>query len=220
MEQNKQIQTKTGLGTASLTLGIIGLVFAFIPFFGYTSFLLGLLALVFGCVGAAKYLKKGTSIAGIILGIFAIIIAVIMQFTVYNVVKSAVKDVAKAVDSVSSTVADAEDDIDMLSGENTDKILDKYVDVSIGKFKAEESKYLSKTSLPVTVKNKSKARKSFYIQIEAVDKSGNRITDDTVYVNDLNAGQSQEKEAFVLVENKDLKKLKKAKFKIVEVSMY
>lgn len=206
MEQNQQIQAKTGLSTASLTLGIIGLVFAFIPFFGYTSFLLGLLALVFGCVGAAKYLKKGTSIAGLILGLFAIIIAVIMQFTVYNAVKSAVNGISS--------------DVEMLSGEKTDEILEKYADVSIGKFKVKESEFLSNTSLPVTVKNKSKEKKSFSIKVEAVDKSGKRITDDTVYVNDLNAGQSQEKEAFVLVQNKDLKKLKKAKFKIIEVSMY
>ena len=151
-------------------------------------------------------MKKGTSIAGLILGIFAIIIAVIMQFTVYNAVKSAVNGISS--------------DVEMLSGEKTDEILEKYADVSIGKFKVKESDFLSNTSLPLTVKNKSKEKKSFSIKVEAVDKSGKRITDDTVYVNDLNAGQSQEKEAFVLVQNKDLKKLKKAKFKIIEVSMY
>lgn len=202
----KNTNTKTGLGTASLTLGILGFLFAFIPLFGYTSFLLGLLAFNFGCIGTAKYLKKGTSVAGLILGIFAILIAVIMQFTVYNAIKGAVDDVSSG--------------INMMSGNATDEILEKYADVSIGKFTVKESDFLSETSLPVKIKNKSKERKSFSVKIEAIDKSGDRIKEDTLYISDLNAGQSKSDEAFTLIKSKDIKKLKKAKFKIVEISMY
>ena len=58
-------------------------------------------------------------------------------------------------------------------------------------------------------------KKSFSIQIEAVDTSGNRILDDTVYANDLGAGQSQDFEAFKLVSSDKIEALKSATFKIV-----
>jgi len=70
--------TKTyGLATASLVIGIFGLIFSWIPFFGL---ILGILALVFGIVGINKINKnttlkgKGLAITGIVLGIITIII--------------------------------------------------------------------------------------------------------------------------------------------------
>ena len=61
---------------------------------------------------------------------------------------------------------------------------------------------------------------SYSITIEAVDENGKRIQDDTVYVNDLNAGQEQDFEAFTLITSDDAKKLKTAKFNILEVSKF
>ncbi|MCQ2451050.1 MAG: hypothetical protein MJ080_03635 [Clostridia bacterium] len=49
---------------------------------------------------------------------------------------------------------------------------------------------------------------------------GKRIEDDTVLVDALNAGQSQDFEAFTLMTSDTAAKLKNATFKILEVSKY
>ncbi len=106
------------------------------------------------------------------------------------------------------------------TGGKTDEILANYADVNIGEFKATKSEYMTETELPVTVINKSSENKSFSIQIEAVKTDGSRITTDTVYVNNLNAGQRQDFKAFEYVSSDMLEDIKTASFKIVEVSMY
>lgn len=68
--------------------------------------------------------------------------------------------------------------------------------------------------------NMTDEKKSFSIHIEAVNSDGKRINDDTVYANNLNANQTQEFEAFTLVQSDKVDELKDATFKIVEVSEY
>lgn len=70
------------------------------------------------------------------------------------------------------------------------------------------------------MKNKTTESKSFSIHIETVDETGARIDEGYVSANDLNAGQSQNFEIFTYVSQDKLDKMKKATFKIVEVSMY
>ncbi len=60
--------------------------------------------------------------------------------------------------------------------------------------------------------------KSFTIQIEAVDNSGKRITDDYVYANDLAAGQNQDFDIFTYVSDDLIDSMKSATYKIVTVS--
>jgi len=108
-------------------------------------------------------------------------------------------------------------------GTNTDKLLENAVDVNLGQFVFDagaetEYNYDDTTKLPVTIKNKSAEKSSFTVKVEAVDADGNRIADDTVYVNDLNAGQSQTEDAFKYVESGKLDAVKTATFKIISVS--
>ena len=109
---------------------------------------------------------------------------------------------------------------DNISGNNTESILQNDVDVTIGDFKATKSYGIYETSLPITVKNKSSEKKTFNIHIEAVSSSGERIEEDYVYANDLNAGQSQKFNIFTFVSSDKVSSLKKATFKIIDVSMY
>lgn len=62
---------RNGLGTAGLVLGIIGLVFAFIPIVGIIAWPLVLLGLIFGIVGAVRASRgqatnRGVAIGGIV----------------------------------------------------------------------------------------------------------------------------------------------------------
>src|SRR5690349_18408984 len=64
-----------GMSIASLVLGILGLITAFIPCFGFFSLIFGVLAIIFGVIGL-KQAKKGNGktgmpMAGLILGIIS-----------------------------------------------------------------------------------------------------------------------------------------------------
>lgn len=79
-----QTPPRNGIGTAALTLGIIGLVLAFIPVIGFIGFVLGILALIFGIVGAVRT-RKGqatnsvASWTGFGLGVAAIVISIVVS---------------------------------------------------------------------------------------------------------------------------------------------
>lgn len=70
-------QRRNGLGIAALVLGIVGLVMVWLPFL---SLLLGILATALGGVGLGtarqgKTTGKGSSIAGLTLGIITVVLA-------------------------------------------------------------------------------------------------------------------------------------------------
>lgn len=197
---------KSGLGTAGLVLGIIGICTSFIPIINNLSFIMGVLAVVFGIIALAKHDSKGKNIATIILGILAIVITLNSQ-----------KILSDSFDEALNTF---NSDMDLMTGNKTEEILNNHVDVTLGNFEVTKEKYLTNTKLIVNVKNKSTQAKSFNIQIEAVDSTGARINQDYVYANNLNAGQSQEFEIFTYVSSDKLEAMKNATFKVVEVSMY
>lgn len=197
---------KSGFGTASLVLGIIAISTSFIIIVNNMSFVLGIIGAILGIVSLTKKASKGKAIWGIVLCILAIIITLNLQ-----------QSWSDSLDELSNSLNDYSNN---MSGENTDTILQNDLDVQIGTFKATKSYGIYDTSLTVTVKNKSSEKKSFSIHIEAVNSNGERIDDDYVYANDLSAGQSQKFETFNLVSSDKVETLKKATFKIVDVSMY
>lgn len=199
---NGQGKKKSGLVTCGMVLGIVAISTSFIPIINNLSFVMGVLALIFGAIGLAKKLSKGKAITAFVLGILAVVITLIMQ---------------SALDSALDEVSD---DLDYMSGGKTQEILDEYVDIEIGKFNVIEGEYYNDTELVVNVTNKSDERKSFDIQVEAVDSSGKRIDVDYIYANDLGAGQSQDFKIFTLVTDENIQAMKSAKIKIVEISMY
>lgn len=196
-------KTKSGFGTASLVLGIIGICTSFIPIVNNLSFLLGLIGGIFAIVSLLKKASKGQAIAGIILCVLAIIIAINSQ-----------KALADGLNEVSSNLNKA-------TGASTEEILKNDVNVELGNFEVTKGSYgITNTKLTVKVTNKTSEKKSFSLHIEAVDSTGTRIDDGYVYANDLGAGQSQNFDIFTLVTSDKVDAMEKATFKIVEASMY
>lgn len=204
----------SGLALSGFIIAILALLGAWVPIVNNVSFFFAVVALIFGIVGFrsiknGKRVGQGLATATIIISIIAGIVVLATQ-ALYS----------KAVDEVDKSVTETFNDYD---GTNTDKLLENSVDVTLGQFVFNtgtevDYTYDDTTKLPVTIKNKSSEKASFSVKIEAVDASGNRIADDTVYVSDLNPGQSQVEDAFKYVESDKLEAVKTATFKIVSVS--
>lgn len=195
-------EKKTGFSVASMVLGIIGICLSFIPIVNNVSFILGVLSVIFAIISLVKKSGKAKAIVGLILGILSVVITLSLQ------------------NSWSKSLDDVGKDLDNMTGDNTEEILKKDVDVNIGKLNVTTDEYgYSDSELVVTVTNKSKEKKSFTIHIEAVDNTGKRIDDDYVYANDLNSGQTQDFKIFTLVSSEKLEQMKSAEFKIIDVSM-
>ncbi len=194
---------KSGLGTAGLVLGIIGICTSIIPIINNLSFVMGVLAVIFGMIALAKQDSKGKTITTIILGILAVVITLNAQ-----------KTLSDSLDAVSK-------ELDKATGGSTEEILKNDVEVTLGNFEATKEQYgMTNTKLVVTVKNKTEETKSFNILVEAVDANGSRINQDYVYANNLTAGQSQDIEIFNFVTSDKVEAMRSATFKIVEASMY
>lgn len=108
----------------------------------------------------------------------------------------------------------------LFSEETTADILDKYADITFGNFKTSNDGYYTKTSLDVTLKNKSDSRYTFVITIEAVDDSGARLGMDTVYAEQLNAGQEITLTAFKYIDREKIDQFQNATFKVLDIIKY
>lgn len=199
MEEKK----KSGLATAGMVLGIVGICTSFIPFINNLSLVMAIIAFIFGIIALVKKAGSGKAAAAIILAVFTVIITLSMQNSFSNSLDKTNKELDKAV------------------GNSTEEILKNDANVVLNKFEVIKDKYgYEDTELKVSVTNKTSDKKSFNIHIEAVDNTGARIGDDYVYANDLGAGQTQEFKTFTYVSSDKVETMKNATFKIVEVSMY
>lgn len=198
----KSEKSKNGLVIVGIVLGIIGICLSFIPILNNISFVLGILSLLFGIIALIKKHNKGKAIATIILGVLSIVITLSLQ------------------SSWSDSLDDLSNDLDNMSGENTEEVLNN-LDVEIGDFEVETNEYgFSETRLVVKITNKTSKSKSFNLEIEAVAADGSRIKTDYIYASNLAANQSQEFEIFTYVEDDKLEQMQSAKFNIIEASMY
>lgn len=71
-------QEKSGLATASMVLGIIAVVGAWIPFLNIVSIILGVLAIALGIAPLIKKRGLGKAIAGVVMGVVTVIIVIAM----------------------------------------------------------------------------------------------------------------------------------------------
>jgi len=205
MTTHEEKNTKSGLATAGLVLGIIGVCTSFIPIINNLSFIMGIIAVIFGLI-AGKKAGKEKVVSTIILGVLTIVFTINAQQELSN--------------SLNDAFSEFNQEMDEMSGNSTEKILENNADVSLGTFQVSNTGYFTESKLDVKVKNKSLEKKSFSIHIEAVDSNGLRIAEDYVYASDLGAGQTQNFETFNLVSSDKINSLKNATFKIVEISMY
>ena len=202
---SKSVETKnsSGLATAGMVLGIIGVVLSFIPIINNIAFFIGILALIFGIIGIVKKAGKGKAIAGIVLGILSIAITLAMQ------------------SAVSDSIDETSKELDKITGNSTEEVLKTEANVTLGDLQISKDEYgLTDSKMVVTVKNITDKKKSYSLHIEAVDANGNRIDEDYVYANDLSAGQTQNFEIFTYIEDSKIDEMKAATFKIIEASAY
>ncbi len=203
----------SGLGIAALVLGILAIIGSWIPILNNVSAFIAFIGAVLGIIGIVTVVKskgsksgKGVAIAGTIISVVAIIIVLSTQ-SLYS------GAVDKAADSVTQAT-------DKATGNATEELLKNDVSVDFGEYAVEDNTYYKSGQLNVTVTNKASEAKSYTIQIEAVDESGNRIEDGYAYVNKLQAGQSETQELFTAMTDDKVAQLQKASFKIVSVSQY
>ena len=196
-------KNSSGLATAGMVLGIIGVVLSFIPIINNIAFFIGILALIFGIIGIVKKAGKGKAIAGIVLGILSIAITLAMQ------------------SAVSDSIDETSKELDKITGNSTEEVLKTEVNVTLGDLQISKDEYgLTDSKMVVTVKNITDKKKSYSLHIEAVDANGNRIHEDYVYANDLSAGQTQNFEIFTYIEDSKIDAMKAATFNIIEASAY
>jgi len=80
--QGYPVQPNNGMGVASMVLGIVGLVFSFLPFIGVIAWPLVILGVIFGAVGINKAgqvpgMPKGTAIAGLTCSLVGLVICIL-----------------------------------------------------------------------------------------------------------------------------------------------
>lgn len=194
---------KVALAIVSLVLGIIGLIFSFIPILNNISFIMGVIGIVFGIVALLTHHKRGLTIAGLVACILSCGITLALQASW-----------SKSIDEMNQSLDDA-------MGENTDDILGKDVDVQIGTFTTESDEYgISSTELPVTVVNLMDESASFTVQVEAVNPDGSRLATDYVYANNLGAGQSMNEKVFTFISSDEIEAYQNATYQVIEVTKF
>ena len=187
-----------------MVLEIIAICTSFIPFINNLSFIMAILALIFGIIGVVE---TGKAIAAIILSILAGIFTISAQNSLSN--------------SLNQTFDEINKNVDKAVGNSTEEILKNDADITLGNLEINKDEYgLTDTKLNVKVTNKTYEKKSFSIHIEAVDSTCARIEDDYVYANDLASGQTQEFKTFTLISSDKIETMENASFKIVDVSMF
>jgi hypothetical protein len=82
-------QPSNSMGVTSLVLGIVGLVFSFIPVIGVIAWPLVILGIIFGGVGINKAnqvpgMQKGMAIAGLVCSIVGLAMCLIWAIAVYS----------------------------------------------------------------------------------------------------------------------------------------
>lgn len=101
---------------------------------------------------------------------------------------------AKMTDEINESIASG-------SGAQTEQILESELEVTIGEYVRTDTEYYVRGKLPVTFRNKTGERATFNVQIEALDANGDRIAEDSVYVESLAPGQSTTKDVFTFTDD-------------------
>lgn len=189
----------------SLSLGFAILGF-FIPIVGLILFLI---------YEEKKPKRAKSAIKGALIGFITKIVLAIILVILYVVFATTLfTNISDDIESNMPAIGD------VFREETTDKILEKYVDVSFREFKVTNNGYYSETSLDITVKNKAEKQCTYCITIEAVDANGARIETDMIYADRLGAGQEIYLQAFEYVDQEKLNQFKNATFRVLEINKY
>lgn len=114
----------SGMAIAGLVLGVIGVIFSFIPIINNAAFVLGILGLIFGIVGIRASRAdgpksgRGLSIAAVVLCVLAMVITLVMQQAASNAIDEATSSVSASLSSETSDTS-ASDTSDSSDSSNT-----------------------------------------------------------------------------------------------------
>ncbi|GAA3396290.1 DUF4190 domain-containing protein [Streptomyces roseoviridis] len=105
-------QPQNGIGITALVLGIVGLVSGIIPFLFWLGAILGVLAVVFGIIGAARAGKglatnKGMAVTGAVLGGVALVASLVWLIFIATAVTDVAKEIEKETGAKGSSSASA-----------------------------------------------------------------------------------------------------------------
>lgn len=111
---NQEYKHLSGLGVSALVLGIISIVFSFVPIINNVCLILGVLAIIFSCCSLRSTGKKGKRrgrgmvIAGLILGILSIVITLSMQASFnasFDKATESMNNASKKIDNMAKGIA-------------------------------------------------------------------------------------------------------------------
>lgn len=80
------VSQNNGLAIASMVIGIIALLLAWIPIIGFIGFVGGIAAIIMGIIALKKATGKGMSIAGIITGALSVLSSLAMAFLFFGII--------------------------------------------------------------------------------------------------------------------------------------
>lgn len=195
-----------GLALTALLFGIFGTCLGLLPVVGIMALPVAVVGLVFGIialVGAIRGVRAGR--AGAIAGTLLCVLALVLGSFWIVVILNSFKDSRPPMESI--------------TGQDTDVILRTDLDVELGQF-VTDSDPGKPGKMVVTLRNKSNSSQSFSVEVEAFDANGNRIADDTAFVDILAPGEAAQRDMFVFVTRDRRDAMKKASFKIVAASKY
>jgi hypothetical protein len=179
-----------GLATASLVLGIIGVVLAIIPLVGIMGALVGGIGLVLGIFGFLAANKRGVgrgkAIAGLVLGVASIVVFMAVSAATVAAVDSAVNDIDKDIAdrTDTSTSTDISDN-------------DELKDAKLGK----PVKDMFGASVKVTLKNSSENTSDYMATVVFESPDGKKqYGTGALFVTGLEPGQTKVENVVMLDE--------------------
>jgi uncharacterized membrane protein len=106
------VQTRNGLGTTALVLGIVGIALAWIPIIGYVAFVLGVVGVVLGAVGYRKTRKRQAdnpkvAMWGLVLSALTVVFSIAAFALFINAVDNASNDLQSYSDCIDAVSVDS-----------------------------------------------------------------------------------------------------------------
>ncbi len=211
---NKETPKKKGMSIFELfaaVLALAALILCFTPLKN-AGFVIGIIGLILAVIGIFTSHSRIVGIISAAVCVIAVGVSVVTQVQNGNTLDEGLKT-AKKTDEIR-----ADED-----GTNTDQILEKELDVTLGEWSdTADDAGNHTTQLPVTVTSKDSATASatYSIHLEAVDGDGNVLSEDTIMIANLGKGQSQSFTSFQHPDEAVRDALASATFKIADISKY
>ena len=114
-------------GAAAFVLGLVGALLALLVVTFPLSFILGVMAIVFGVIGRRAWIRTAMANAGIVLGLVSVALSIVGALLVVSFVGSAVDRVDQIDEEVQAVLDDAierlSEELDRLADDTSDRIV-------------------------------------------------------------------------------------------------